>query len=119
MGDVMGNDLWLDGDPFDDPAWKEAALMADAPPRSGKNYGVYSLAYLARVLPVVRTPAQLAVAMLLYRKAVQLRRRTFQVSNEELKDFGISRYAKYRALARLTAAGAITIRTQNRQSIEV
>ena len=116
----MNGDLWLDGDPFDDPAWQQAALMADAPPKPvAKNHGVYSLAYLARAAQVARTPSQLVVALLLYRKALMLGCPTVALSNCELREFGVSRYAKYRALAFLQGAGALTIEAYNGRAIRV
>jgi len=63
----MGDELFDDGDPFNHPAWQHVAEMIAAPPRPTNDYGIYSLTWLARVLPVVHTPDQLAVAMLLYR----------------------------------------------------
>ena len=93
-----------------DPLWQAAGLLADAPPRPiSKGHGVYSLTWLARVLPVVRTPAHLVVALLIYRECLLRRSNTVPLSNGELGELGISRYAKYRALAWLREAGVIAI----------
>jgi hypothetical protein len=96
-------------DAENDPLWRAADLLADSPPKPAKGYVTVSLAWLARMLPVVRTPGQLAVALLLYRECLLRRSNTVALSNGELRKLGISRYAKYRALAWLRAAGAITI----------
>jgi hypothetical protein len=100
-----------DGDPFDDPLWKQAELIAGAPPRPAKGYVTCSLAWLARVLPVVRTPGQLAVALLLYRWCRMLHCCTVALPNGELGELGVSRQTKYRTLAHLEEAGAVTVET--------
>jgi hypothetical protein len=108
-------------DAEDDPLWVQAGLMAGAPPRpASKGHGVYSLPWLARVLPVVRTPTQLAVAMLIYRECLMRRSNAAALSNGELRKLGISRYAKYRALAWLREAGTITTEeTDNRRAVRI
>src|SRR5262249_33496482 len=98
MTDEDAENLFDEGDPFDDPLWQQAALMADAPPRPAKGYVVVPLAWLARVLPVVRTPSHLVVAMLLYRKCLTQRSKTVDLPNSDLKAGGVSRFTKYRAL---------------------
>jgi hypothetical protein len=102
-----------------DPHWQRAKLMADAPPRPAKGYVTYSLTWLARVLPIVRTPEQLAIAQLLYRQCLVQRSRTVALSNHELRKLGISRYAKYRALGLLQEVGAVTIEPRHGRSIQV
>ena len=92
-----------------DPLWQTAELLANAPPRPAEGYVTVPLAWLARVLPVVRTPAQLVVAMLIYRECLVRRQNPVGLSNGELQKLGISRYAKYRALAWLREAGVIAI----------
>ena len=115
----MNNNLWLDGDPFDDPAWQRVLMMEGAPPRPAKNYYTLSAAYLLRVLPVLRVSDRLMVAIMLYRKCLVQRSKTVDLSNDELSDFGIRRQTKYRALAQLQEAGAITTETTNGHSIRV
>jgi hypothetical protein len=91
-----------------DPLWVRTGLMADAPPAPAKGYGVYTLAWLARIQPVVRTPTHQTLALLLYSKCIRQRgQTTVALSNVELRPFGISRHAKYRALAWLREAGVI------------
>ena len=113
------SDLFLDGDPFDDPAWHVAELMADAPPRPAKGYAVVSLAWLGRVLPVVRSADQLAVLMLVYRQCLLRRSRTVDLPNGDLRPMGISRYTKYRALAELQEVGGLTVEARNGRSVRV
>jgi len=115
----MGDDLWLDGDPFDAPEWQRAAEMAGAPPRPAKGYGIYSLAYLERVLPVVRAGDRVAVALLLYRRCLMRRSRTVDLPNGELTKLGIGRMTKYRTLVLLQEARALTIEARNGHSIRV
>ena len=103
-----------------DPLWRMAGLLASAPPRPAEGYVTVSLAWLARVLPVVRAPPHLVVAMLIYRECLRRRSNTVALSNSELRKLGISRYAKYRALAWLRGAGIITIKeTNTRGSVQV
>jgi hypothetical protein len=111
--------LFLDGDPLEAAAWAKAELMAEMPPQPGPGYGTYTLAWLARTLPEVRSAQQLALLLLLYRKCVRARDRTVALSNAELMPFGISRYAKYRALVRLKVVGAVEIQARNGRSLRV
>jgi hypothetical protein len=115
----MRTDLFDDSDPFDDLLWQQAADMAEAPPRPGKGYVTCSLAWLARVLPVLRTSDRLAVALLLYRRCLIQRSRTIDLPNRELAKLGLGRMTKYRALLLLEEAGAITIEVRNGRSIRV
>ena len=96
-----------------DPLWQMAGLLANAPPTPAEGYVTVSLAWLARVLPVVRTTTHLVVAMLIYRECLRRRSNTVALSNGELRKLGISRYAKYRALAWLDGAGVIAIEKAN------
>jgi hypothetical protein len=116
----MTEDLFLEGDPFDDPAWQWVFMIEGAPPRPAKNYYSLSASFLLRVLPILRVSDRLMVAMVLYRKCLMQSSRTVDLSNDELSDFGIGRKTKYRALAQLQEAGAITTGTNtNGRSIRV
>ena len=99
----------LFGDVENDPLWQMAGLLADAPPQPAKGYVTFPLAWLERLLPMAPTTTHLAVAMLLYSKCLRQRRQTVALPNGELSRLGISRYAKYRALAWLRGAGIIAI----------
>jgi hypothetical protein len=112
---VRVDDLFLEGD----DGLMLGAEMDGAPPRPAKDYGIYSLAWLARVLPILRTSDRLAVALLLYRQCLLRRSRTIDPSNNEAGKLGIGRMTKYRALVLLQEAGAVTIETNNGRSIRV
>jgi hypothetical protein len=103
-----------------DPLWQRAGLLANASPRPAEGYITVPLAWLARMLPVVRTPTHLVLAMLIYRECLMRRSNSVALSNGELRKLGISRYAKYRALAWLRETGGIAIERANaRRSVRV
>src|SRR5262245_58044554 len=109
----MGADLFLEGDPFEDPEWQRVFMMEGAPPRPVRNYYTLSASFLLRVLPILRVSDRLVVAIVLYRKCLVRRSKTVDLSNDELSDFGIGRRTKYRALGQLQEAGAITTESTN------
>ena len=59
------------------------------------------------------------MALLLYRECLMRRSSTVALSNGELRELGISRQTKYRALGWLQEAGAVTIGTRNGRSVRV
>jgi hypothetical protein len=111
--------LFVEGDPFDDPAWQQVQPMVDAPPAPAKGYIACPLAWLARVRPAVASAVQLLILMLIYRRCLMARSRTVDLPNGELAQLGISRYAKYRALAQLREAGLVILEGRNGRSIRV
>ena len=113
------DELFDEGDPFDDPLWRAAELMADAPPAPVKGYVTCPLTWLARVRLVVRSVDQLLVALVVYRQCLMRRSQTVTLPNRELKAVGIGRYTKYRTLALLKEAGAVTFDAKNGQAIRV
>jgi hypothetical protein len=117
---VMDNDLDLGGLflPGDD-GLMHGAEMDGAPPRPAKGYTVVSLAWLARVRPVLRTADRLLVAQMLYRQCLLRRSRTVKLPNSELKALGISPRTKQRALLDLEMVGALTVETVNGQTAKV
>jgi hypothetical protein len=115
MGDE--DDLWTEGDSLNDPPTLAETLIGA--PRPAKDYILCPLAWLRHVLPLVRTTTQLAVLMVIYRRCLMSRSRTVALPNGELAALGISRYAKYRALAWLQDAGALTIEASNGRSTQV
>ena len=111
------NNINIEGlfeDAENDPLWRKAGLWADALPRPTKGYVTVPLSWLARVLPVIRTPEQLAVALLLYRECLMRRSNTVALSNNKLRELGISRQTKYRTLGRLQEARSGDYRDQKR-----
>ena len=115
MGDLNLNGLWLEGD--DD--LMRGAEMDGAPPRPANGYTVASLAWLARVRPVLRTADRLLVAQMLYRQCLLRRSRTVKLPNKELRALGISRQTKRRALLDLEMVGALTVETENGQAAKL
>jgi hypothetical protein len=110
-------DAWLAGDPLDEPL--TVAEMLAGTPRPAKGYVLCPLAWLARVLPIVRTADRLAVVLLLYSRCRVRRSRTVDLPNGELTKLGIERKTKYRTLRLLEEAGALTIEARNGRSIRV
>jgi hypothetical protein len=110
-----------DGDPFDDPLWKEAERTAQAAKAGvanlSANYIVCPVSWLEQVLPLARSAGQLAAALLLYRR---LRRdKAVPVSNAEFEEFGIGRDVKYRILVELERAGLVAIERATGRSVAV
>ena len=115
------DELFDGNDPFDGPLWMEAERRAQAADAGVANlaraYVVFPMTWLERVLPLVRSPEQLVVAMLLYR---HLRYdRAVPISNSEFEGLGVSRHAKYRTLARLERAGLVTLERTTGHSVRV
>ena len=106
-------------DAEDDPLWLMAGQLVDVPTCPAKGYITVPLSWLARVLPVIRTPEQLAVALLIYRECLMRRRSTVALSNDKLRELGIGRYTKYRALGQLQEVGAVSVGTRNGRSVRV
>jgi len=76
--------------------------------------------WLRLVLPKLRSAAELAVALYLYRLRIVRRSRTVSLSNERLlADLGVNRFTKYRALQKLADAGVIEIRRRDGRAIIV
>jgi hypothetical protein len=113
------HNLFAEGDPFDDPRWREAEPMTSTPPRSAQDYIAVPLAWLVRVRPLVRSVDQFLVLLLLYRRCVMSRSRTVTLPNGELAEVGISRQTKYRLLAWLQGEGAATIEARNGRAMRV
>jgi hypothetical protein len=117
-GDGNIEDLFEDGGPFEDPLAQQAALMAKAPPQPAKGYITCPLAWLQRVLPLVRSADQLVVLMLLYRRCLMAKSQTVTLPNGDLAALGISRYTKYRLLGWLRGTGAATVEGQKGASAQ-
>jgi hypothetical protein len=118
MSDIDIDDLFIDApDPFGAGAYPETigGMMS----RPAKGFITCPLAWLARVRPLVNTADRLLVLLLLYRTCLMERSRTVSLSNRELRILGIGRDTKYRALAGLAEAGALTVEGRNGRSIRV
>ena len=108
------NDLWLEGDDGLGPS-----DMDEVSPRPAKGYVTVPLAWLARVRREARSADQLLVMLILYRQCLMQRSKTVSLPNTELRSLGISRQTKYRALAELEEAGALTEEPWNGRSVQV
>ena len=76
--------------------------------------------WLKRVLPLVNTKEQLAVAIWLHRQRAICRNELFIVPNKSLQDdLGLSRWVKYGALAHLEKAGVIAIIHCGKRTLQV
>jgi hypothetical protein len=76
--------------------------------------------WLKRVLPLVKTKEQLAVAIWLYRRRAVCRDGVFTVPNESLqKDLGLSRYVKYKALRHLEKARVVALIRNGKHALGV
>jgi hypothetical protein len=114
------DDLFYGGDPFDDPAWKEAEKASKKAKRQTLDFVGCPISWLEQVLPHVRGGSQIIVAILLYRRWVLCdRRRTFDFPNGDLKRLSIKRSVKHRALSKLVRAGLITVAHRDGQAVRV
>ena len=78
------------------------------------------LEWLKRVLPLVSTKEQLAVAIWLHRRRAICRNELFTVPNKALEvDLGLSRKVKYGALEHLEAARAIALIRDDKHTLKV
>ena len=113
MGDDL-SDFWLEGDDGLGPS-----DMDGAPPRPAKGYVVVPLAWLERVRPVLHSTDRLLVGMVLYSQCLRQRSRTVKLPNKELRELGISRWTKQRALVELEEAKALTKDPRNGQFVRL
>lgn len=112
------DDLFLEGDPFNEPAWRETEKTKPKRLRklNGRHIGC-SIEWLRRVLPLVHSKEQLAIAMWLHRRRAICKSDEFTVPNRALlEELGLSRFAKYRGLRHLEAAGIITLVRAGKQA---
>jgi hypothetical protein len=78
------------------------------------------LGWLKRVLPLVKSKEQLAVAIWLHRRRAVCRSEVFTVPNQELlAELGINRRTKYRTLRWLESAGAIALTRNDKHALQV
>jgi CRP-like cAMP-binding protein len=116
----MSDELFIDTQGVDDlegvaPARRSRTNSAGTPRHIG-----CPMDWLKWVYPVVRSKAELLVALYIYRLRSIQRSRTVKVSNTRLAaELGINRFAKYRALKRLADAGIITVEHKPHSSLEI
>jgi hypothetical protein len=70
--------------------------------------------WLRVVLPVIKSKGELVVAIYLFRLRHVTKSKTVDVPNRWLRDNGVSRLAKSRALARLERAALIAVERRGR-----
>ena len=76
--------------------------------------------WLKRVIPVVQSKEQLAVAIWLHRRRAICCNELFDVPNETLhKELGLSRDIKYKTLRHLERAGIIAVVRDNKCSLQI
>ena len=76
--------------------------------------------WLKRVLPLVQSKEQLAIAIWLHRRRAVCRSNLFTVPNDTLgEELGLSRKVKYRALRHLEKAKIITLTRNGRHALSV
>jgi hypothetical protein len=75
--------------------------------------------WLRAVLPVVKSKGELVVAMYLFRLRHVTKNKTVVAPNKWLKEMGIDRRRKYRALARLERAGLVVVERHGKAAPEV
>jgi hypothetical protein len=117
---MMGDeDLWLEGDPFNNPEWQEAERRVrdrDCGIRYfAEGWVTCPLWWFDGVLAVARSPKQMAIGLLLYRH-IQADR-FVPISNRMFEARGITRKRKYRALALLEDAGLIEVERSNGRTL--
>jgi hypothetical protein len=113
----MEDDLFEDGDPFNDPPTLAEELVAA--PRPRKGFIVCPLDWAARIRPLLRSTDQLLAALVLYSRCLRQRSRTVDLSNSEFVELRIGRMTKHRTLLLLEEAGVITVERQNGRSPRV
>jgi hypothetical protein len=115
---MNADDLWLKDQP-DDLVDLPTAQIERAEADASRHIGC-PLSWFRLVFPVVRGKSELAVALCLYRLRAVQRSRTVTVSNVGLlAELGIDRFAKYRALRRLSEAGIIIIKRCGKSSLKI
>jgi DNA-binding transcriptional ArsR family regulator len=114
---VSDDELFDSGDPFDDPLWKDAARHADGHVKPRAGYIGFPESWLERVLPIVTTKQQLAVALLLYRHLCYSK--FVPITNSEFAALGIDRRVKYRTLTVLKRAKLIEVERAGGRALRV
>jgi hypothetical protein len=88
--------------------------------RRADQYIGCPLEWLKRVIPLVKSKEQLAIAIWLHRQRAIYQNEVFTVPNDALeKDLGLSRYVKYKALQHLEKAKVIISLRSGRHALRV
>jgi proline racemase len=106
----MSDDIFADGDPFNDPAWQKIKR------RRGQRMIGCPLSWFEWAVPLVKSKGQLAFVLLLYRRCCICKSATVTVPTHEFESIGISRYGKRTLLLALEQAGVVRVEaTRNGQ----
>jgi hypothetical protein len=118
---MTDDDLFEQGDPFEDRVWKEEESPKQKPKRSlSARYVGCPLEWLQWVVPRTKSKQQLLVALYLYRRCHVCHSRTVDVPTRDLaENWGISRTTKYRVLGHLEQAGVVAVWSRNGRTIKV
>jgi hypothetical protein len=124
-GEVEEEEMRMSDDLFDDP---ESDPIADAPDSKTVHFGC-PLAWVQRVLPLVHSAEQLAIAIWLHRRRIVCGgKEWFKVSGKEWftvpaktleEELGLSRHTRYRAFKHLEQAGGIAISRNGNRAMRV
>lgn len=119
--------LRLDFDPKSAPEDSEGILIWRSNAKAARKKAAHigcPLKWFERVLPIVSGKTELAAALLLYRqRALQGTGKnlaeTVTLGNGALSEIGLTRFAKYRMLSKLEAAGVVTVERENKSTARV
>jgi hypothetical protein len=115
---MSDDDLFQVDDPFDDSLW-QAAKAPKRRRQTDQHLGC-PLEWVKRVILIVRSKEQLAVAIWLHRRRAVCKRELFDVPSDKLhEELGISRSVKHRVLRHLEKAGVIAVVRDNRHALRV
>ena len=112
----MSSDVFVDGDPFDDPAWK--AKLAQKRKRNARHIGC-SVDWLIWVASITRSQEQLLTALLLSRRCHLCRATTVSIVHADFDEFGIGRRSRYRHLYTLEQAGVLIVEPKDGRRMRV
>lgn len=107
----MTGDMFEDGDPFADPAWKAAEKPKRKRKGNGRHIGC-PIDWLKWVHPLLLSKQQLLLALLLYRRCSLCNSSTITVPGSDLAELGLSRFSKSRWLYRFEQLGILHVEEQ-------
>jgi hypothetical protein len=86
--------------------------------RKGLKFAQIDLARAARAAKATKDPLLIIWSLLVYLTG-RSETLTTTLTNQALADYGVDRFAKYRALKRLAKAGLITVKSRGKSAAEV
>jgi len=106
-------EMFEDGDPLNDPAWQGGGKSKRRGQQKEPHIGC-PIAWLRWVWPLMRSPEQLVLALLLYRRCVLCNSATIDVPGRDVEKLGLSRHTKRHRLYRFEQLGILCV--QERQT---